>query len=593
MTGNGSWADRVFTKAGRRGLLVTGLAVALVGCGTPSSSPPESGTHEPDLPANVLATFDGGDVTFEELDGAILALTPNQRQQLSLDSLDAFYGLVKELALDELLREEARMQGIDQAPEIQSQARALERNAIVQRYLDANLPAPEPPSEAEIQAEFNRRRDEFQRPERRLVYHLFRRLQPGMSKDTLKEEVQQLRQQIVDGQGFALIAARHSESESRHRDGELGWFRHGQLAPELEEVVFSLEESVPSQPLVTQDGVHLFMVDVIVDARDTPLEEARNQIVPPLRQRQRDAAVARLTKGLEAQFEIFTPTEDELQAIFQRNDPQEVVLRINDYTLQHAAFRAMLANDSSQRSQSDQNRALALLEQVRRGELIYQQQLAEGVQLGEEEQAAVTQQLDRLLAFQGRQQKLRLRVERDTDALRTFFEENRMRFTSPLRLQLQRLSVPLGERPSERMARLERRRADLNEGRFTLEELASELGGSIQDLGWQRLDELQLTAPDLAALISEVQRDQYSPPFSRSDALHLIHVVERQEPQPLAFEQVRNTVRQAYLERHGQRLYTEVRDELLSEAAFRLHEERIQERLAVGWAEETGEGDER
>lgn len=569
-------------RAHCRWWLALGLAIGLAGCGAPS---PESEAQAPDLPAHVLATFEGGDITFEELDAAILALAPSQRRELSLGSTDAFRNFVRELALDELLREEARLQGIDQAPEIQNQARALERNLLVKRYLEANLPDLPPPGEAEIQTEFERRRAEFQRPERRLVFHLFRRLQPGVAKEALKEEVQQLRQQIVGGQGFNVVAARHSESESRHRDGELGWFQRGELAPELETVIFSLQESVPSQPLVTRDGVHLFMVDVIVDAKDNTLEEARDQLVPPLRQRQRDAALAQLTEDLEAQAEIFTPTADELQAILQRNDPQEVVLRVNEYTLDVATLMAMLANDSSQRVPSS-NHVVRLLDQVRRGELIYQQQLDAGIGLSEEEQKTVNEQLSSLLTYQGRQQKLRLRMEKDAAALRAFFDENRMRFTSPLRLQLRRLSVPLSKHPSDQMALLERRRNDLNQGLTTLDELAAVIGGDVHDLGWQGLNQLQLIAPELAALISEVQKDQYSPPYSRPDSLNILHVVDRQEPQPLAFEQVREAVRQAYLERHGQRLYDEVRTEILSAAGFSLHEKRLDELLASGMGPE-------
>lgn len=568
------------------------VLIGLVACGAPSSDPaaPTAQGDDSRISSNVLATFEDGEITADQLDQAILSLPVAQRQQLALESQDAYSELVRELAMDTLLLREARLQGIDQAPEIQSQERALRRNILVQRYLETHLPRIDPPNEQEIQAEYDRRKDEFQRPERRLVFHLFRRLDAGASKDDLKAEVAQLRQQVLDGQGFSVLASRHSDSESRHQEGQLGWFEPGQLDPDLDAVIFSLEEGVPSQPIVTRDGVHLFLVDVVVEAKKLSVDEAKPQFFPDLLDQHRRTAMATLVDGLNMDAEVFQPTYDELRVILSRNNPGEVVLRVDDYELRLDAFSAMLDNDAAQRPSAAPNRAEQVLERVLQGELIFQHQLANGTRLTDEEAQQVAHQAEALLTFQGRQLKMRLHLDRDPEALKTFFEDNRMRFTSPLKLRLRQLSVPLGDHPSDRMALLERRTQDANAedsvGETSLlESLASDLGGQVEDIGWKSLAELRLMNRHSVRLISDIPAGHYSPPFSTAEALRIVHVVEREEPSPLPYETARDSVRRAYIERHGQRLYGAVQNDMLEKAGFALYQDNLDALLASGIAQ--------
>lgn len=543
---------------------------------------------EADAPADVIAVFEGGQITADAFDGAILSLPPEQRQSLTLGNPDAYRNIVREMAMDAVLVQEAKLLGIDQTTEFQTKVRALRRSIVVERFLQEHLPAVEPPTEAELKAEFERRRDEYQRPARRLVFHLFKRLEVGGSLDALQDEVADIRQQIVAGQGFNVLAARLSDSESRHRSGELGWFQPGQLSPDLDRVVFDLDEGVPSQPITTRDGVHLFYVDVAVDAKDFSFEEARQGLLRQVVNQRQGEAMTQLEQRLDVDADVFKPSPDELRAILQRGDPQEGVLRVGTFELPLRHFAVMLDNDRQQRPNAEGFRAEQVLRNVWRGELIFQQQQAAGIPLSAEDEQRVAEQSRQLLAFQGRQQKLRQRIEEDPEPVRTFFDDNRMRFTTPLRLRIRRLTLPLGERPSDHMALLERRRQDLDAGTLSLDDLAAELGGEVETLDWQNLPELHVSAPRLAQFAAETAAGRHSPPFRSEESLQIFRVEEREDPSPRPYEEVRDAVRAAYLERHGQRLYRELRDAVLTGAGFQIFEQRLEALLASGLTSSTG-----
>ena len=535
-----------------------------------------------------IALFDDGEVTASQLDRAVLSLPRSARHSLTTGGPEGYREMVRELAVDAILLREARALGLERSAEFQNQLRALRRNAFVERYLEAELPRLPPPSEEEIRREHERRSEAYHRPERRLVSNIFLRLEPGKTREELRTELGQLREEILSGQSFADVAERVSDSESRHHRGRLGWIERGQLSPDLDAVIFSLREGVPSEVIATRDGVHLFVVDTAIEARDLTLDEVRRSLAAELFAQRRSQAMRGIEEAVEVDVEVFSPQPEELRTLEQRGDPNSLVLRVGDFELRYRDFRLLLEIDRQQNPGAVEQRRERLLEALRQGELIYQHQLALGATLDAERERRLAAQSERALAFSYRRQKVQDLATADPARLRSFFEDNRWRFASPLRFRLLRLSMPVDEEAASKMASLERLKADLDAGRKSLEGVAQELSADLEELEWMTLRQLAENSPKLAHFTSEAAVGGHSVPFTSGGRLQIVRVLERREPEPLPFEQVRDQVLIAYLDRHGQRLYAELRREMLEGAAFRLLEDRFAELLDSGLV--TGNG---
>ena len=92
-------------------------------------------------------------------------------------------------------------------------------------------------------------------------------------------------QKLRDGASFDGLAQEHSQDTlSAEKGGDIGLIARGDLAStELEKVLFSLDTGAYSQPVRTEQGVHLVQVIEIQAAGQKPFASVRQQIIDELR----------------------------------------------------------------------------------------------------------------------------------------------------------------------------------------------------------------------------------------------------------------------------------------------------------------------
>jgi hypothetical protein len=542
----------------------TFAAAGLLACGRPAEPPPEG----------VVAVYDGGRITAEELDRRVLELPPAERRPGEGEDRVAWLReLARDVAVRRLVVEDARRRGLDREPEVAELRAELRRELVTDLFVERRLPPPEPIAEEELRERYRRERERYQRPARRHLRHLFRRWPEGGDREAVLRELGELRARAVAGEDFAALAREHSDSESRRRGGELGWITAGQFQPELERILFSLEVGVPSEPVPTPEGAHLFLVTEAVEGKDFDFEA----VAPLLRrqlfsERQRQALSGLLGDGLPA--DAFVPTPAELGALIAAGDPAATVLRVGDY---HLRLDQLLRRRASAEAQLGAPLPpAAVLESLVWRERLYRHCLEIGFDRRPEVAERLAAATERALGEHFLRRRLQAAAAAAEERLREYHEIHRRRFSEPLRLRVRRLAVPLSDAANAHMARLEAVRPELAAGAAGLAGLAAELGGRVEEPGWQTLEELARRDPRGAEQALELTPGGYSPPYRTETELALIHLLERREPEPLPFTAVRDRVAEEYLRHHGEEVYGELARELLDAAGYRVLEERLE-----------------
>lgn len=83
----------------------------------------------------------------------------------------------------------------------------------------------------------------------------------------------------VNPSNFASIAGKESEDPSgKTNGGDLGWFARGRMVPEFEDVAFKMNKGQISDPVKTQFGYHLILLEDKKAAQTKPLESVKSEL---------------------------------------------------------------------------------------------------------------------------------------------------------------------------------------------------------------------------------------------------------------------------------------------------------------------------
>jgi len=113
------------------------------------------------------------------------------------------------------------------------------------------------------------------------------------TKAKKKEDLAELREEILAGGSFEEIAAENSDCPSKEQGGSLGTFGRGQMVPEFEEVAFVMTVGDVSELVETQFGYHLIKVTDHQAEGVQSLAEVKDQLQAYLTsQKKQEALVA-------------------------------------------------------------------------------------------------------------------------------------------------------------------------------------------------------------------------------------------------------------------------------------------------------------
>ena len=99
-----------------------------------------------------------------------------------------------------------------------------------------------------------------------------------------KDEAENISERLSEGENFVTLAYELSIGPSGKNGGNLGWFVPGQMVPEFEAAVLSLEIGMISRPIKTNFGWHIIKLDGERIQSAPTLEELRPELEVELRE---------------------------------------------------------------------------------------------------------------------------------------------------------------------------------------------------------------------------------------------------------------------------------------------------------------------
>ena len=239
----------------------------------------------------VLATVGQKEITNLDIENALKSLDPYQAMQFNNE--EGKKRLLEDLVNQELFYMEAKEQNLHNDENFKAEMARIEENMLKQYAINKVLTSVKLTDE-EIAAFYEANKTSFVKPETASAKHIL--------VDT-EEKANELLNKINSNEmTFEDAAAAHSSCPSKDAGGDLGTFPRGQMVPEFEEAVFSMNKGEVRGPVQTQFGYHLIKVEDRVEGGQSELEEVKEDISRSLMYQKQNEVYSAKINDLKGKF---------------------------------------------------------------------------------------------------------------------------------------------------------------------------------------------------------------------------------------------------------------------------------------------------
>lgn len=184
--------------------------------------------------------------------------------------------IVDQLALQMLAADEAVKKGLDKSPEVSEHLEMLRQSVLANAYVQDFIKTNQITDEA-VKAEYERIKAAMSGTEYKARHILVEK------ESEAKDIIAKLKK---DPGSFGKLAAEKSKDPgSKARGGDLGWFDTKGMVPEFGAAVAKLDKGAFTQePVKTQFGYHVIILDDTRPVQAPPLEAVKPQLTQQLQQ---------------------------------------------------------------------------------------------------------------------------------------------------------------------------------------------------------------------------------------------------------------------------------------------------------------------
>lgn len=222
-----------------------------------------------------------------------MARFPRERQQ-HFNTEEGKKQVLEQVIAFELIHKHALKEGMDKDEQYNVQVENAKKEILTQYAINKLLSDVEV-SEADAVGFYFSNKEAFLEEESVSARHIL--------VDNLAQ-AEEVVAKIKGGLDFGQAAMEYSTCPSKSRGGDLGQFQRGRMVPEFEEAAFKLEVGHVSEPVKTQFGYHIILVDSKSEAKEKPFEEVRPMIMNELVGRKQNEIYSNLVGELKKEYSV-------------------------------------------------------------------------------------------------------------------------------------------------------------------------------------------------------------------------------------------------------------------------------------------------
>ncbi len=242
---------------------------------------------------DTVAQFDGNYITVEEY----LWEKDNlpEHASASIKTLDDRVEFVRKMVNRELLLEEALRQGLEYDETIRYKIESYHRNLLINELLKRELGGMATVTESEVKQYYNSNIDQF----------TIESLEASHILVKSREDAEMIMKLLEKGESFSELAKKFSIGPGAELGGSLGLITRGQMVPNFEDTVFSMEKAGEISPIIeTQFGFHIIRLDKPKSVHVQSYEEVSEKIREILTEQKEAELFENYVNGLKEGIEI-------------------------------------------------------------------------------------------------------------------------------------------------------------------------------------------------------------------------------------------------------------------------------------------------
>ncbi|MFO7569172.1 MAG: peptidylprolyl isomerase [Smithellaceae bacterium] len=257
-------------------------------------------------PKDVVARWGDAVITNEDLDIRIKGYPPELQEQLKDPGQRKQY--VESLIQVLIAGAAAREMNLDKDRDIAVRIEDMTNSILLQEYINRKIAALTPPSDKDIEAFYEARKNEYLTPVFIRAQHILIECKPDATPARLKAaeaKAQKVHKELVAGADFSKLAAKYSDdTETKATGGDLGLFQAEQMVPEFSGPVFGMKKGELSKPFKTPFGFHIVRVTDLLPAKQMALQDVRDDVAMRLDNQNREAFVSSEMERLKAKYKV-------------------------------------------------------------------------------------------------------------------------------------------------------------------------------------------------------------------------------------------------------------------------------------------------